>query len=49
MFKFWKGTVPRLGRLVVSPFFWFLFFREKTKRQGKKKKEKKEELEDADE
>lgn len=48
MFKFWKGTVPRLGRLVVSPFFRFLFFKEKTKRQGEKK-EKKEELQDADE
>lgn len=48
VFKFWKGTVPRLGRLVVSPFFWFFFFREKTKRQGEKK-EKKEELQDADE
>lgn len=48
VFKFWKGTVPRLGRLVVSPFFRFLFFKEKTKRQGEKK-EKKEELQDADE
>lgn len=38
VFKFWKGTVPRLGRLVVSTFFWFLFFREKTKRQGEKKR-----------
>lgn len=26
MFKFWKGTVPRLGRLVVSPCLFFFFF-----------------------
>lgn len=48
MFKFWKGTVPRLGRLVVSPFFWFFFLGRKRNAKGKKK-EKKEELEDADE
>lgn len=29
MFKFWKGTVPRLGRLVVSPCLFFFFSRRK--------------------
>lgn len=48
VFKFWKGTVPRLGRLVVSPFFWFFFLGRKRNAKGKKK-EKKEELQDADE
>lgn len=42
VFKFWKGTVPRLGRLVVSPFFWFLFFKgeNETPREKKKRKER---------
>lgn len=29
VFKFWKGTVPRLGRLVVSPCLFFFFSRRK--------------------